>query len=45
MEAAMIAAISTPAINAGNNFLANAMNTVFCAPIVSSSSARNILPK
>ena len=45
MDAAMMAAIRTPAINAGNSFLANTMNTVFCAPMVSSSSASSILPK
>ena len=29
----------------GNSFLAKAIKTVFCAPAVSSSSARSILPK
>ena len=45
IEAARIAAINTPAINAGKSFLAQAINTVFCAPTVRSSSASSILPK
>lgn len=45
MDAAMIAAMRTPAMKLGNSCLAKVMNTIFCAPTVSSSSARNILPK
>ena len=45
IDAAIIAASSIPAINAGNSFLAKVTNTIFCAPTVRSSSARNILPK
>ena len=45
MDAAMIAAMRTPAMKLGNSFLAKVMNTIFCAPTVSNSSARNILPK
>ena len=42
-EAAMIAASRNPEIAAGKNFLAMTMNTVFCAPTVSSSSPTIIL--
>ncbi len=45
MDAAIIAARSRPEIAAGKYFRAITMNTVFCAPIGSSSSAISILPK
>ena len=45
MDAAMMAAMRIPAMKLGNSFLAKSINTIFCAPAVSSSSARNILPK
>ena len=45
IDAAIIADSRNPAISPGNIFLMNAMNTIFCDPVVSSSSASTILPK
>ena len=44
-DAAIIAASRKPAMAGGKNLLAMAMNTVFCAPTVSSSSAMTILAR
>ena len=45
MDAAIIAASSKPATNAGKSSLASTMKTVFCSPAGSSSSATSIRPK
>ena len=45
MDAAMIAASSTPAMKAGNSRRASVMKMVFCIPFASSSSATSIRPK
>ena len=44
-EAAIIAASKNPAMAGGKNFLAITIKTVFCNPLVRSSSATIILPK